>query len=392
MKSKIAYILINPYTLSKSRTGGVIGRLIRQTGLHLAAARMYGPSQELVDAYAAHLESDTGIEGDMNLLLADYVRRAYSPDSVTGKRRRVLMRVIEGEDAGERVRKAVGNIRQNTQSASTVRDIYGDYIEDKNGQMRYLEPAVLVGNSPRSVQEGLAIWASFAERDGGVLEEAADLDGEHIERTLVLIKPDSVRFPSTRPGHIMDIFSGSGLRIVGMQVMRMSVEQALEFYGPVQEFLRTKFAPMIGERAAELIERELKLPLSKEIRASLAELLGPIHGDKQFYEIIRFMTGRLVPETDKAEYAKPGQERCIALVYAGANAVSIIRDLLGPTDPSKAQPGSVRREFGTNVMVNAAHASDSPESFLRETGIIQPGKDAILPLYEMYYGPLPERS
>lgn len=388
MKTEIAYILINPYTLSKSRTGGVIGRLIRQTGLYIQAARMFGPSQELVDAYAAHLESDSGIEGNMNLLLANYVRRAYSPDAHTGKRRRVLMLVMQGENAGERVRQAVGSIRKNTKSASTVRDIYGDYVEDDDGNACYIEPAVLIGKSPDSIKAGLGIWASFAESDGGILEDAADLDGDSIERTLVLIKPDSFRFPSTRPGHIIEIFSGSGLRIVGMQVFRMSVAQALEFYGPVQDVLRSKLGPVIAQRASDLFESKWNLSLSEDTRSALSDLLGPVYGDQQFYEIIQFMTGHLVPDTDESEYGKPGRERCVALVYAGTNAVDNIRELLGPTDPSKAQPGSVRREFGTNIMVNAAHASDSTESFRREVGIVEPGKDAIKPLYELCYGPL----
>ncbi|MDD5728663.1 MAG: nucleoside-diphosphate kinase, partial [Victivallales bacterium] len=45
--------------------------------------------------------------------------------------------------------------------------------------------------------------------------------------------------------------------------------------------------------------------------------------------------------------------------------------VLGPTDPTKAPGGTVRRDFGSDVMVNTAHASDSPESVLREMGVIQ---------------------
>jgi nucleoside diphosphate kinase len=58
------------------------------------------------------------------------------------------------------------------------------------------------------------------------------------------------------------------------------------------------------------------------------------------------------------------------LVYEGVNAVKKIREVLGPTDPLKAPGGTVRREFGSNVMVNTAHASDSPESFERERIIV----------------------
>jgi nucleoside diphosphate kinase len=59
------------------------------------------------------------------------------------------------------------------------------------------------------------------------------------------------------------------------------------------------------------------------------------------------------------------------LIYEGENAVNKIRDVLGPTDPLKAPMGTVRREFGSNVMVNTAHASDSPENAKREMGIVK---------------------
>ena len=62
-----------------------------------------------------------------------------------------------------------------------------------------------------------------------------------------------------------------------------------------------------------------------------------------------------------------------------------IRKLLGPTDPNQAQPGSVRREFGHDIMVNAAHASDSAESAEREMGIIKVEEDLINPWIRQYY-------
>ena len=68
------------------------------------------------------------------------------------------------------------------------------------------------------------------------------------------------------------------------------------------------------------------------------------------------------------------------------NAVSKIRDVLGPTDPSKAPPGSIRREFGSNVMVNAAHASDSAENARREMGIVKVGENIFRQIVEETYG------
>ena len=55
-------------------------------------------------------------------------------------------------------------------------------------------------------------------------------------------------------------------------------------------------------------------------------------------------------------------------------------------DPSKAKPGSVRREFGSDVMVNAAHASDSSENARREMRIVRVEEDTIRPWVDKYYG------
>ncbi len=88
------------------------------------------------------------------------------------------------------------------------------------------------------------------------------------------------------------------------------------------------------------------------------------------------------------ELNQPGSEKCIALVYEGVEAVRKIRDVLGPTDPSKAPPGSIRREFGQTVMVNAAHASDSPENATREMGIVKVGENTFRQIVEKFYGKL----
>ncbi len=52
----------------------------------------------------------------------------------------------------------------------------------------------------------------------------------------------------------------------------------------------------------------------------------------------------------------------IALALAGDNAVERVRTLLGPTDSKKAEKGTIRGDFGVDVMVNVVHASDSPEN------------------------------
>jgi len=72
--------------------------------------------------------------------------------------------------------------------------------------------------------------------------------------------------------------------------------------------------------------------------------------------------------------------------YEGVEAVRKIRDVLGPTDPSKAPPGSIRREFGQTIMVNAAHASDSEENAKRELAIIRVGENNFRKSVEEFYG------
>lgn len=386
MNTELAFALINPYTISKSRTGGVIGRFISRTGLNLVGARMFGPSKKLAESYAQLLMADDQVERPMRALLADYVRHAYTPDPVTGRRRRVLMLLFEGPDAIEKIRAAAGPIKQNMDSGETVRDTYGDFIVGDQGEVRYIEPAVFIGPTPGAVSDTLKLWASFSEADGGLIQDASDLvEGAEIQQTLVLIKPDNFRFPSARPGTIIDLFSRSGLRIIGAKVHRMSVAEAEAFYGPVREVLRTKLKGKVAERAAKLLSEDFDMDIDPATQQQLGELLGPVYGDDQFYSIIQFMTGCWGAGLVDEEKAKPGKERCLALVYAGVDAVAKIRDILGPTDPSKAQPGSVRREFGQDIMVNAAHASDSPENAAREMGIVRVDEDTIAQWANRYF-------
>ena len=128
--------------------------------------------------------------------------------------------------------------------------------------------------------------------------------------------------------------------------------------------------------------------LSAEAEAALGKILGPAFGDNQFDNIVRFMSGRAEAECAPGQLAEPGTEKCIALVYEGTNAVAKIRDVLGPTDPAKAPPGSIRREFGSNIMINAAHASDAPENAQRELVIVQVEANDFQRVVEQCYGPV----
>src|SRR5438128_12377527 len=188
---------------------------------------------------------------------------------------------------------------------------------------------------------------------------------------------------------MIEFFSRTCLFIVAVKLHRMSVAQAMEFYGPVREVLRTKLKDSVASRAKAALEKELGFPIPQPVEQQLGEMLGPIFGDQQFDNIVRFMAGKTPAECTIGEANKPGSEKCIALVYEGIEAIRKIRDVLGPTDPSKAPPGSIRREFGSSIMVNAAHASDSEENARREMTIIKMGQENnFRKVVEEFYGAL----
>lgn len=385
MSKELGYVLITPYTLRKSRTGGVLGRLLSTTGLDLVAARMFGPSQDLVTRYAELVRNSDDIWPEIREILPEYIEREFSPTE-DGQVHRVLMLLFEGEKAIRKLRDAVGGFEDSIESADTIRGTYGDYIKAHDESVTYFEPAVLAGPSKPFVKASLELWAEFSESDGGVLSNAIRLaDDKDIQKTLVIIKPDNFTFPSSRPGNIMDIFSRSGLRLIGAKLLRMSLAEALEFYGPVQSVLRDKLGGIAVERACKVLKKEFGFEMPDPVRDALTTSLGPTFGDHQFYSILNFMTGQWAPDVHGDERDEEGKVRCMTLVYAGENAVEKIRNILGPTDPRKAAPGSVRKEFGTDIMVNAAHASDSPENALREIGIIKMQQDTINRWYKQYY-------
>ena len=390
MSQQLAYVIVTPYSLYKSRTGGILSRLITRTGLDLVGLRMFAPSAELVKEYAetivsAHDSQDRQIQE----LLKQYVLEKLSPDPKTGRRRRVMMLLFRGDEAVRKVRSVVGNLSPDRRNGKTIRDTYSDLIVDDNGNIRYFEPAVFAAPTAEEAENKLKMWARYSDQDGGIAENVISYaPGELPERTLVLIKPDNFRFPTGRPGNVIDFFSRAGLYIVGAKVLRMSTAQAMEFYGPVREFLRAKLKDGVSARAKDLLEKEFGFKISATGQKILGDVLGPLQGDAQFDNIVRFMSGHAPGEIPEADWTKPGTEKCIALVYEGVGAVNKIRDVLGPTDPSKAQPGSIRREFGSTIMVNAAHASDSADNARREFGIVKPGENNFKQVVEEAFGKL----
>ena len=391
MSQQLAYVIVTPYSLYKSRTGGILSRLISRTGLDLAAMRMFAPGPDLVKHYAETIVSAQDPQDrKIQELLREYVLKNLSPDPKTGRRRRILMMVFQGDEAVRKVRSVVGNLSPDRRGGETIRDTYSDLIVDDDGQLRYFEPAVLASPHEQEAEMKLKLWARYSDTDGGVLENVVVYPpGQTGERTLVLIKPDNFKFPTGRPGNVIDFFSRTGLYIVGVKVLHMSLAQAMEFYGPVLDVLRTKLKDAVAERAKTVLEKELGFKIPPEQQKMLGDILGPLHGDNQFENIMRFMTG-YTPSERKAEAERrlPGSQKCIALMYEGVNAIRKVRDVLGPTDPSKAPPGSIRREFGSNITVNAAHASDSVQNAQREFAIVDVGENNFRQIIEAAYGKL----
>jgi nucleoside diphosphate kinase len=201
---------------------------------------------------------------------------------------------------------------------------------------------------------------------------------------LVILKPDNWDYASSKPGAIIDMFSRTGLRIVGIKIFRFSMNQALDFYGPAEPALMTTYAPIIGRKAKGILEKEFECSLSEDTGKILVESFGQKYAREQFLKIVEFMSGRR-PNTCPADEAdKPGSVKCMILLYEGEHAIQKIRDVLGPTDPLEAPSGTVRREFGSNAMVNTAHASDSVENCEREKRIVKINENSVISMIEEY--------
>ncbi len=224
--------------------------------------------------------------------------------------------VFRGEDAVAKLSAAVGSVR----AAGSLAAMLGE------GMLSAAEPgADVVANLQR-----------FAVSQSDALSLPV---GTGAQRSLVLVKPDNFDFPGTRAGAVIDVFARTGLVPVALKVHHMSVAQGMDFYGPVLDALTERF--------------------------------GPEKGRDHWENIVEFMAGSRPSAVPENEHTRPGTRKILALVFEGPDAIGKIRTVLGPTDPAKAPPGTIRKEFGTSIMINAAHASDAPENASREIGIVR---------------------
>jgi nucleoside-diphosphate kinase len=126
-----------------------------------------------------------------------------------------------------------------------------------------------------------------------------------LERTLSIIKPDAVA--KNALGEILQYFEAAGLRVVASKMIRLTPEKAKKF-------------------AAE-------------------------HKDRPFFnDLVAYMTSGPI----------------VVQVLEGENAIAANRRIMGVTDPSKATPGTIRSDFGTDITHNAVHGSDSKTSAEQE--------------------------
>ena len=108
----------------------------------------------------------------------------------------------------------------------------------------------------------------------------------------------------------------------------------------------------------------LKIRALKMLRLSRDHARGfyAVHRERPFYDsLTTFMASGPV----------------VVLVLAGDDAIKRNRDLMGATDPAKADPGTIRAVYGTNIEFNVVHGSDSPDSARFEIGYFFPEMDLL---------------
>ena len=137
-----------------------------------------------------------------------------------------------------------------------------------------------------------------------------------VERTFSILKPDATARNLT--GAINAVIEQAGLRIIAQKRLRMSRTEAETFYA--------------------------------------------IHRERPFFsELVQFMTSGPV----------------VVQVLEGDNAITKYRDIMGATDPAKAAPGTIRKQFAQSVGENSVHGSDAAETAEKEIGQFFSGNEIV---------------
>ena len=376
MTEQLAYALITPYSLFKSRTGGIIGRLLASRELELIGTRMYVLSDEFLDHYKEILcPPDT--EPAIRQAWHTYIDQSLRQQNAWGSLPRCMFMLFRGANAVRHLKEDVIGRFTEEPVGDTVRGTFGDFIRDEQGHIRYFEPAVITCPDDNLNSAHLKLFADYALTDGGLLNGRIDY-GQKPQVSLVILKPDNFYRPSRRPGNIVDTFSLTGLRIVAAKLFGMTVAQGEQFYGPLKDIFVNKLQFLVSKVARERLQNAFDFEFTEADADKIGEMLAERNATTEFNKIVEYMTG-VHPGTVPADQkATAGEARCLAMLYEGVDAIDKIRTVLGSTDPSKAEPGTVRSDFGLDLMRNGAHASDSEENALRErqiVGLAEPEQD-----------------
>jgi nucleoside-diphosphate kinase len=132
------------------------------------------------------------------------------------------------------------------------------------------------------------------------------------ERTFSIIKPDAVE--ARQAGEILSRLEKAGFRIVALRQRHLTKAEAEGFYH--------------------------------------------VHRERPFFaSLCAFMSSG----------------PCVTMVLERENAIGHLREIMGATDPAKAAPGTIRKDFATSIEANAIHGSDAPETAAFEVGYFFPG-------------------
>ena len=135
-----------------------------------------------------------------------------------------------------------------------------------------------------------------------------------IERTFGIVKPDAVE--KSAVGGVIEMIEKSGLKIVGLRLVKLSDAQARAFYA--------------------------------------------VHKERPFFgSLVKFMTSG----------------PAVVMAIEGENAIARYREVMGPTDSAKAPAGTIRNKYGTNIERNAVHGSDGPDTARGEIAFFFAGLD-----------------
>jgi nucleoside-diphosphate kinase len=136
------------------------------------------------------------------------------------------------------------------------------------------------------------------------------------ERTFSIIKPDAVA--AGKAGAILSRIEAAGFRVVALRMLSLSTREAEGFYH--------------------------------------------VHAARPFFgSLCAFMSSG----------------PCVTMVLERENAIARLREIMGATDPAKAAPGTIRKDFAESIERNAIHGSDAPETAVFEISYFFPGLDLV---------------